>query len=243
MTFDAPRFVNGPVPPSVLENSTSLKAVNVVADVSEPWPPNVNLPLFVLSPIVRLPPIENPFAISRSPVPKPPVLVTVTPETSDSAPVPNATLSPTSTLPALTVTPPENVFAPLSVSDPAPLFVIPNAPEITPPSVTSLGVVNAKAELKLPPPESVKAPVFVLSPTVTAPPSAYAFANTRGEAESLETLAPVTVNVPVPNAVSLPARAVPPLTVAPPANELVPLKVNAPDPFTTNAPFPLIAPL
>jgi hypothetical protein len=59
-------------------------------------------------------------------------LLDTTPPAKVSVPVPNAALSPTSTVPAFTVAPPLNVFAPESVSVPELAFTKAPVPVITP---------------------------------------------------------------------------------------------------------------
>jgi hypothetical protein len=114
---DAPALVNENAPPSTPPRVVGLSVVNVVLPVSVPPPLKVNAPLFVASPIVTAPPNEYPFvnvrAVAESLERAPAVIV--------SDPVPSAALLPTRTVPELTVTPPENVFAPLNVKTPAPL--------------------------------------------------------------------------------------------------------------------------
>jgi hypothetical protein len=86
-------------------------------------------------------------------------------------PLPSAISLPTRNVPALNVTPPVNVFAPLNVRMEAPAFVNANPPSIAPLNVTTLGVVTVALDVNVPAPPNVNAPLFVTSPTVTAPPS------------------------------------------------------------------------
>jgi hypothetical protein len=154
-----PSLTNAPLPPNAPARTTPLAVVKVVADVSTPSPANVNIPLFVASPNVTIPPNEIPFAIVRATVPS---LATVPPKTA-SVPVPNALLFPMFTIPALTKTPPLNVFAPLKTSDPLPVFVNPPEPVITPLTV------NADAALSF---ETSAAPdkeTDTFAPNVNAP--------------------------------------------------------------------------
>jgi hypothetical protein len=69
-------------------------------------------------------------------------------------------------------------------------------------------------------------------------------ASVRAVVESLETVPPLIVNTPLPNAVALPTRTVPALTVAPPVKVFAPLNVKIPVPFfTSEPPAPLMMPL
>jgi hypothetical protein len=55
-------------------------------------------------------------------------------------------------------------------------------------------------ELNVPFPEKVRTPFLVESPSVTAPPSEYAFAMDLAVIPSLETVDPTIAKGPVPNA-------------------------------------------
>jgi hypothetical protein len=171
-------------------------------------------------------------------------LESVVPVAIDNAPVPNPVLFPTRTVPAPKVTPPVNVFAPLSVSTDAPAFVNENAPPIAPLNTTTLGVVTVEFAVNAPTPPRVSSPVFVPSPSVTAPPNEYPFVIVRAVVESLERVPPVIINVPVPNPALFPTLTVPDPIVTPPVNVFVPLNVSTPVPPCTNEPpVPLITPL
>jgi hypothetical protein len=164
-----PAFVNVNPPPNAPPNTTSLAVVNVVFPVSVPTPPNVSVPLFVTSPIVTVPPSVSPFVANvRALVPS---LETVPPLITN-VPPPNAPLFPKYNAPAVTVTPPLNVFAPLNVNAPAPDFVTPNPPPNAPLNTNAFGLagtVNVVAPPNVPAPLSVNAPVFVASPNVNDP--------------------------------------------------------------------------
>jgi hypothetical protein len=100
-------------------------------------------------------------------------LESVVPVPITNAPVPNPALFPTRTVPAFTVTPPVNEFAPPNVKADEPAFVNENAPPpIAPLKTTTLGVVTVVFALSVPVPLRVKLPfkVPVASPNVTVPP-------------------------------------------------------------------------
>jgi hypothetical protein len=231
-------------PPNAPPNTTSLAVVNVVFPVSVPTPPNVSVPLFVPSPIVTVPPSVSPFVANvRALVPS---LETVPPLITN-VPPPNAPLFPKYNAPAVTVTPPLNVFAPLNVSAPAPDFVTPNPPPNAPLNTNAFGLagtVNVVAPPNVPAPLSVNAPVFVASPIVTAPPIVNPLLSVRAVVESLESVVPVAiVNTPVPKPAAFPTLTVPPFTVTPPLNVLAPLNVKTPEPAFVTLKPPPIAPL
>jgi hypothetical protein len=131
-------------------------------------------------------------------------LESVVPVAIDSAPVPNPAAFPTRTVPALTVTPPENVFAPLSVKIEPPNLVKENAPPSAPLKITALGTVTVVFAVNVPAPLNVNAPVFVPSPNVNAPPTEYAFVKVYAVAEELDSTPPVITSGPVPNADAFP---------------------------------------
>jgi hypothetical protein len=165
---DAPDFVNENAPPIAPLKTTTLGVVTVVFEPNVPAPLNVNCPVVVPSPNVTDPSNVYPFANTRAVVES---LESVVPPAIDNGPVPNPAAFPTRTVPALTVTPPEKVFAPLSVSMEAPNFVNDTAPPpIAPPNVTALGAVTVVFAVNVPAPLNVNAPVFVPSPNVTVPP-------------------------------------------------------------------------
>jgi hypothetical protein len=86
--IDVPAFVNENAPPPIAPLSvTALGAVNVVFAVNVPEPPNVNAPLFVVSPNVTDPFNEKSFAKERTPVE---LLETIAPLLMETDPVPNA---------------------------------------------------------------------------------------------------------------------------------------------------------
>jgi hypothetical protein len=125
-----PAFVSVKAPLSAPPRTTPLAAaVNVAFAVNVPFPTSANVPLFVTSPNVTAPPNEYPFVKVRAVVES----LESAPAVIVSNPVPNAALLPTRTVPELTVTPPENVFAPLNVKVPVPFFTNePPAPPINP---------------------------------------------------------------------------------------------------------------
>jgi hypothetical protein len=133
-----------------------------------------------------------------------PSLVTVAPLLNTKGPVPKAVSDPILIVPALTVVPPEKVFAPANVSTSAPAFVNPPEPDRTPLMVTALDTVTVEFDVIAPVPPSVKAPLFVASPNVTVPPNEKPFAITRAVAESLVREPPVRESVPVPKAALFP---------------------------------------
>jgi hypothetical protein len=236
-----PDFVSENAPLITPLRDTALGVVMVVLPVITPFPVNVSAPVFPESPSVNDPDIEYPFPIVRAAVPS---LDTDEPANVTRPVVaPKAELLPTYTAPALKVAPPVNVFVPLNVNAAAPAFVRLNPPPKAPvPNTTSLSVVNVAFEVRLPLPLNVNVPPAT-APKVTAPPNAYPFVNARFVAESLASVAPLTVRTPVPNAALSPAKTVPPLTVAPPLNVLTPPTVRVPVPVCANAPVPLITPV
>jgi hypothetical protein len=166
-----PAFVRFPLPLTTPFQFTALATVTVEAAVSAPAPPNVNAPFneSVASPNVTFAPIENPFANVRAAVES---LETTTPAVFNvKDPPPSPPSLPIRNVPAVTVTPPVNVFAPLNVSTEAPDFVNDTAPPpIAPLKTTTLGVVTVVFAVNVPAPLNVNAPMFVPSPNVTAPP-------------------------------------------------------------------------
>jgi hypothetical protein len=114
-----------------------------------PLPLAVNTPTVSLDPNFKLPLVAN-VTVVPSPIALPPLNVNV---------------------PAFTVVFPENVFAPPSVSSPAPVFVNAKAPPKTPPKTTGLDAVTVVADDIVPAPVKVRIPFFAESPMLTAPPS------------------------------------------------------------------------
>jgi hypothetical protein len=143
-----PAFVSNPLPDTTPPNTTAAFAVTVnpyvckfnapsvtaLATVTvefaetDPAPLKVSGPLLAKLPNVVEPPITYALVKLRAEV----ELLDTTPPAKVSVPVPNAALSPTSTVPAFTVTPPLNVFAPESVSEPELAFTKAPVPVITP---------------------------------------------------------------------------------------------------------------
>jgi hypothetical protein len=159
-----------------------------------PLPLAVNTPTVSLDPNFKLPLVAN-VTVVPSPIALPPLNVNV---------------------PAFTVVFPVNVFAPLSVSSPAPAFVNENAPPNAPDITTPLATVSVVFAVNVPAPLNVNVPFFVASPNVTAPPNVIPFDIVRAVVESLETVPPLNTNIPLPNAISLPRFNAPALTVVPP---------------------------
>jgi hypothetical protein len=175
---EAPVFVNANAPPIAPLSVTTLGVVTVTFEANVPKPLSVNAPLFTESPSVtapeRLKSLANVRAVAES-------LESVVPAAIVKGPVPNPPVFPTRTVPLLTVTPPENVFAPPNTNVPTPCLVRENpAPEMPPLSVTGfvtgLGIVNPRFDVNVPAPLNVNAPLFVTSPNVTEPPNEYPFA-------------------------------------------------------------------
>jgi hypothetical protein len=168
--IDEPAFVstNAP-PPTTPLKTTALGVVTVVFDVSVPVPLSVKLPFKVplKSPSVTAPPTEYTFASVRAVVES---LESAVPVAIVNEPVPKPALFPTRTVPAVTDTPPVNVFAPPNVSTDAPAFVNEKAPPTAPLKTTPLGVVTVVFDVSVPLPPIVKTPVFTASPSVTDPP-------------------------------------------------------------------------
>jgi hypothetical protein len=197
-----PAFVKLPLPLTTPFQFTALATVTVAFAVIAPAPPNVSAPLFVPSPNVTFAPIENPFPSVRAVAES---LETTTPAVFIvNVPVPSAASSPKRSVPAVTVTPPVNVFAPLRVSTDAPAFVKVPPPLTTPFQFTALATVTVAFAVIAPAPPNVSAPLFVESPNVTSAPTENALPIVRAVTESLDTTTPAVfnVNVPVPSAVS-----------------------------------------
>jgi hypothetical protein len=171
-----------------------------------------------------------------------PSLVTVTPLPNTKLPAPKAVSDPILIVPALTVVPPEKVFAPANVSTSAPAFVNPPEPDRTPLMVTALDTVTVELDVSDPVPPNVKAPLFVASPSVTVPPTEKPFVMTRAVVESLVSEPPERVSVPVPKAALFPTWSTPELKVAPPLKVFAPAKVSVPAPALSTPPVPLINP-
>jgi hypothetical protein len=170
-----PAFVKFPLPLTTPFQFTALATVTVEFAVIAPVPPNVNAPLFVPSPSVTFAPIVNPFPNARA---VPESLETTTLAVFNvNNPLPSPASLPIRNVPAVSVTPPVNVFAPLNVNTDAPDFVSENAPPIAPLKTTTLGVVTVVFEVNVPALLSVNTPLFVPSPSVTAPPTEYPFVN------------------------------------------------------------------
>jgi hypothetical protein len=129
------------------------------------------------------------------------------------------------------------VFAPDSVSVPAPDFVSPAVPLNTPDSATSDATVNVVVPVIAAAPEKLNAPLFVASPKVTVPEKFNPFESALAEVPSLDNAVPVAnVTAPAPNASAPPTRNAPPDTTVPPLNVFVPVKTNAPAPVLVNIP-------
>ena len=155
-----------------------------------------------------------------------PPMVAVLPWRSTEVPLPMAirfetapspVVLPTSTLPAVTLKPPEKVFAPFRFSVAAPFLVQPPLPETVPLSVRSVSVVRMRAVLlvaKLP--AKVIVPVSTESPRVKSPPSVTPLANERAAEPTLLSLPLVSVSVLVPKTPSSPARRTPPVRLVEP---------------------------
>jgi hypothetical protein len=120
-----------PAPEIAPLNVTALGFVSAKLDVKDPLPLNVSNPVFVGSPKVTLPPKDTSFVNGRTVAES---LESVVPVVMVSKPVPKPALFPTRKMPALNVTPPVKVFAPLSVKVPAPLAT--NPPPV--PLITTL---------------------------------------------------------------------------------------------------------
>jgi hypothetical protein len=97
--------------------------------------------------------------------------------------------------------------------------------------------------VKVPSPVKFNTPLFAESPSVMFPPIDNVFTTDRADVESLETIPPPNVNMPVPNAELLATYTRPAFTVAPPLNVLAPLNVNAPAPNFVSDPGPLKSPV
>jgi hypothetical protein len=171
-----PAFVKFPLPLTTPFQFTALATVTVEFAVIAPVPPNVNEPLFVTSPSVTFAPIVNPFPNARAVVES--LETTTLAVFNVNNPLPSPASLPIRNVPPVTVTPPVNVFAPLSTRGCAPAFVNETAPPpITPLNITALGVEIVVFEVNVPALLSVNTPVFVPSPSVTAPPTEYPFVN------------------------------------------------------------------
>jgi hypothetical protein len=194
----APFFTNDP--PAPLTTTPTLDAVppSIVSTFpckfTVPVPAAVNTPTVSLDPNFKLPLVAN-VNVVPSPIAAPPLTVSV---------------------PALTVVFPLYVFAPPSVSSPAPAFVNANAPPNAPPNTTPLAAVRVVADVIVPAPLNVNTPFFVASPNVTVPPNVIPFTNVRAVPSLLDTVPPFIANVPLPSAPSLPMFNAPALTVVPP---------------------------
>ena len=148
-----------------------------------------------------------------------PPMVAVLPCSSMEVPLPTAirfetapspVALPTRTSPAVTLKPPEKVFAPFKRSVASPFLVQPPLPETVPLSVRSVSVVSRRAVLlvaKLP--AKVIVPVSTESPRVKSPPSVTLLANERAAEPTLLSLPFVSVSVLVPKTPSSPARSTP----------------------------------
>jgi hypothetical protein len=202
-----PLNVNAPVPfftrdpPAPLTTTPTLDAAlpSIVSTFpckfTVPVPVAVNTPTVSLDPNFKLPLVAN-VNVVPSPIADPPLTVSV---------------------PAFTVVFPLYVFAPPSVSSPAPAFVNPNAPLTTPSRFTELAAFTVEFAVSTPSPPNVSAPFFTTSPNVTVPPNEIPFAKVRAVTPSLDTVPPLNVSNPLPNAPSPPTYNAPALTVVPPA--------------------------
>jgi hypothetical protein len=116
---------------------------------------------------VPVAPSESPFASALAETES----LETTPAPNVKTPLPSDPSLPKYKGPAVAITPPEKVFAPLNVRAPAPAFVNANAPLMAPFSTTLLVVVSVEFAVRIPAPLNVNAPVPVPSPNVTPPPS------------------------------------------------------------------------
>jgi hypothetical protein len=123
-----PAFVRSNAPLTTPLIVTPLATVNVVAADNAAAPENVSAPSLVTSPSTSAPLSDHPFVTARAVEP----LLAIFPPLNTTVPVPNAALSPTHTVPALTDAPPVNVFVPESPNSPVPFFTKLPAPLITP---------------------------------------------------------------------------------------------------------------
>jgi hypothetical protein len=156
-----------------------------------PLPLAVNTPTVSLDPNFKLPLVAN-VTVVPSPIALPPLTVNV---------------------PPFTVVFPVNVFAPPSVSSPAPVFVSVNAPLNGPPNTTLLAFVTVAFAVNVPAPPNVNVPLFVASPSVAVAPNEIPFESVRAVVSVLDTAPPLMISVPAPNAPSLPRFNAPALTV------------------------------
>jgi hypothetical protein len=191
----------------------------------------------------------------------------VTPVLIATAPVPNAELCPTLTVPPFRTAPPTNVLFPLNAMAPVPPLTNPPAPLTIPErtvaafavtvsvlpcrsnvplNVNALAAVTVAFAVTVPGPLNVNAPVFVTSPNVTLPPIWNPLGRERAVAESLERAPPVSTRAPPanpPNAASFPMFTLPADNNTPPVKVLFPLNVNVPVPvFSKLPPTPPITP-
>ena len=148
----------------------------------------------------------------------------------------------TFSVPAPTVRRPVETLVPASVSSPAPSFTQLPVPAMLPPNVTAESTVRLVVASMETPPANNSEPNFVASPSVPPTDKARRFARTRPVVESLETLPPLKVSVPVPSARFEPISIVPELIVTPPPKLLEPLRPRVAVPFFTTLPAPLMTP-
>jgi hypothetical protein len=182
----------------------------------------------------------------------------VTPVLIATAPVPNAELCPTLTVPPFRTAPPTNVLFPLNAMAPVPPLTNPPAPLTIPErtvaafavtvsvlpcrsnvplNVNALAAVTVAFAVTVPGPLNVNAPVFVTSPNVTLPPIWNPLGRERAVAESLERAPPVSTRAPPanpPNAASFPMFTLPADNNTPPVKVLFPLNVNVALPLMVN---------
>jgi hypothetical protein len=191
----APLFTKDPPTPLTTTPTLDAALPSIVSTFpckfTVPVPAAVNTPTVSLDPNFKLPLVAN-VNVVPSPIADPPLTVSV---------------------PAFTVVFPLYVFAPPSVSSPAPPFVNPNAPPSAPPNTTLLAFVTVAFAVNVPAPVNVNTPLFATSPSVAVAPNEIPFDTVRAVVPSLETVPPLTTNVPLPNAPSLPRFNAPALTV------------------------------
>ena len=159
-------------------------------------------------------------------------------------PEPTAVALLTFNVPAETVSPPINVFAPESVNAPLPAFVSEYAPLMTPPSVNvpALTVtVRFAPKVTAPVPKFKElVPLNVKSPLQVC---AMLLANVNAAPERLSsTVAPAIVRLPVLNAFELLRFNVPAESVSPPLNVFAPDSVSTPPPSLVKEYAPLTTP-
>ena len=141
-------------------------------------PPKVSTPVLVPLPKVTLPPIVRLFAIDRAPAAATVALLASTPPLRASAPLPRAVFVPMSTVPKERVKPPVKPLLPVSVTEPAVVFVaaaVPPRSTATEPDWRSKVSVVLTVKAPVPviaPPETVSLPIVsVKAPRLSVPPA------------------------------------------------------------------------